>query len=225
LSKTNHRIPSVGLLAVTLISVFLFFGLASLGWGSPAGLLRHPARSGALLIVGVASIASLFTGINLAGCYRADARDQWRLIPLVVLSLLIAVVPPIDDRLDLATIDGDATRWAGMVLMLAGSILRVGPMFVLGRRFTWPLAGQESHPLVTTGFYRHVRHPSYLGAFLGGVGWVLVFRSGIGLILVALLWPAFLPVVRSEEALLDLEYGEAYRAYRLRTWRLIPLLY
>ena len=186
--------------------------------------MAHPARSGALVIIGVASVASLFTGINLDGCYRADARDRWRLVPLSFLSLLIAVVPSLDDRFDLATIDGDATRWAGLVLILIGGILRVGPMFVLGRRFTWPLAGQETHPLVTTGFYRHIRHPSYLGAFLGGIGWVLVFRSGIGLILVALLWPAFLPVVRSEEALLDQEYGEAYRNYRLRSWRLIPLI-
>ena len=133
---------------------------------------------------------------------RADARDRWILAPLVVVSLGIAVVPALDDRRDLATLDGDATRYLGLVLMIVGSVLRVGPMFVLGRRFTWPLASQEPHPLITSGFYRFVRHPSYLGAFLGGIGWVLVFRSGLGLILMAMLLPAFLPVVRAEEALL-----------------------
>ena len=107
--------------------------------------------------------------------------------------------PAYDDRHDLATIDGDATRYLGLVLLVVGAVLRVGPMFVLGRRFTWPLASQETHVLMTTGFYRFIRHPSYLGAFLGGIGWVLIFRSGLGLILMALLFPVFLPLVEEEE--------------------------
>ena len=61
-------------------------------------------------MVGLAAVASLFTGINLGGCVRADAQDRWMLAPLVALSLLIAVVPAYDDRHDLATIDGEPTR-------------------------------------------------------------------------------------------------------------------
>ncbi len=53
----------------------------------------------------------------------------------------------------------------------------------------------------------------------------MVFRSGLGLILMALLLPAFLPVVRAEEKFLLAEFGEEYAAYRRRTWRLIPLIY
>ena len=147
------------------------------------------------------------------------------LAPLVIVSLGIAVVPAFDDRHDLLTIDGDVTRYLGLVLIVVGSVLRVGPMFVLGSRFTWPLASQEKHSLITTGFYRVVRHPSYLGAFLGGIGWVLVFRSGLGLILMALLLPAFIPVVRKEELFLVAEFGEEYESYRKRTWRLVPLIY
>jgi protein-S-isoprenylcysteine O-methyltransferase Ste14 len=137
----------------------------------------------------------------------------------------MAVVPALDDRRDLATLDGDATRYLGLVLMIVGSVLRVGPMFAQGRRFTWPLASREPHPLITSGFYRLVRHPSYLGAFLGGIGWVLVFRSGLGLIVMAMLLPVFLPVVRAEEDLLMSEFGEEYEAYRRKTWRLVPFLY
>jgi protein-S-isoprenylcysteine O-methyltransferase Ste14 len=41
----------------------------------------------------------------------------------------------------------------------------------------------------------------------------------------ALLIPAFFPVIGAEEKLLMDEFGEEYEAYRKRTWRLIPLLY
>ena len=219
------RPPSPGLMLVTAISLVFFVILPGLGWGSLGGLLSDPSRVGAFVVVGLASVASLFTGINLGGCVRADAKDRWMLAPLGLISLGIAGVPAYDDRHDLATIDGEATRYLGLVLMAVGSVLRVGPMFVLGRRFTWPLASQEKHALMTTGFYRVIRHPSYLGAFLGGIGWVLVFRSGLGLILMALLLPGFLPVVRAEEKLLMAEFGEQYEAYRKRTWRLVPFLY
>ena len=223
--QTVNRIPSPGLLLVTIISVVAFIGLPSLGWGSLNGLLAHPARAGAFAIIGLAAVASLFTGINLGGCVRADAHDRWMLAPLVVVSLGIAWLPAYADRRDLATIDGDATRYLGLAFVAVGAVLRVGPMFVLGRRFTWPLASQQGHQLMTSGFYRFIRHPSYAGALLGGIGWVLIFRSGLGLILIALLIPAFLPVVRAEESLLMAEFGENYEAYRRRTWRLVPFVY
>ncbi|WP_435017052.1 methyltransferase family protein [Tundrisphaera sp. TA3] len=147
------------------------------------------------------------------------------MIPLAVISLALAWWPPYADRRDLLTIDGQGCRMLGLVGLVLGAILRVGPMFLLGDRFTWPLASQRDHGLHTSGFYRVVRHPSYCGAVVGGVGWVLLFRCMTGLILVALLFPFFLPVIRAEERLLDEEFGNAYRDYQGRTWKLIPYLY
>ena len=221
----SPSLPSRGLVLITAASLIAFLALPALGWGDLRGLFANPARAGAFAVVGVAAAISLFSGINLGGCVRADASDRWILAPFALVSLLIAFVPAYDDRRDLATIDGEAIRFVGLALMVVGSILRVGPMFLLGRRFTWPLAGQEAHALLTTGLYRHVRHPSYLGGLLGGIGWALVFRSGLGLALVVLLLPAFLPIVHAEEALLEAEFGDEYRAYRRKTWRLIPFLY
>jgi protein-S-isoprenylcysteine O-methyltransferase Ste14 len=221
----SKRTSSPGVIFVTLLAIVLFFGLSALSWGNLNGLLANPARAGSFTIIAIAAIISLFSGINLGGCIRADAKDRWMLAPLVVLSLGIAGLPPYCDRRDLLTIDGDLTRYLGLALMTIGAIFRVGPMFVLGRRFTWPLASQERHDLIQSGFYRFIRHPSYAGAFLGAIGWVLVFRSGLGLILVVLLLPAFLPVVRAEEVLLLAEFGEKYEAYRRKTWRLVPFVY
>ncbi len=217
--------PSWGLLAVTIASVLSFFGLAAWGWGSWSGLVEHPLRASGLGVIGLAAIASLFSGIHLGGCAKPDSQGQWRLIPLAMISLGLAWLPPSSDRRDFLTIDGDVARSVGLVFLIVGAILRVGPMFFLGDRFTWPLAAQREHPLLTSGLYRTIRHPSYAGALVGAVGWVLLFRSGLGLILVALLFPFFLPVIAAEEALLQAEFGEAYAAYRRRTWRLIPFVY
>ena len=91
--------------------------------------------------------------------------------------------------------------------------------------FTWPLAEQPPHALLTTGPYRLVRHPSYAGALVGAFGWALLFRSAPAFGLIALLFPFFVPVIAAEEATLVDEFGDAYRDYRRRTWRLIPFVY
>jgi protein-S-isoprenylcysteine O-methyltransferase Ste14 len=219
------RWPSLGLLAVTAFSVVVFFGLATLGWGSVSGLVEHRARAAGLAVIGITATASLFSGIHLGGCGSADAHGRWRLVPLALISVALAWLPVYCDRHDLATIDGDAVRCLGLVLLIVGGVMRVMPMFLLGDRFTWPLATQRGHEMLTTGFYRFIRHPSYSGALIGGVGWVLLFRSGVGLVLIAMLFPFFLPLIDAEEALLRLEFGESYVAYQSRTWKLLPFLY
>ena len=187
-------------------------------------LFAHPARAAACVYIVLLSVVALFSGINLA--VRTPERPR-RQAPC-------RRHPPqpgggrtarVYDRRGIATIDGDAVRYLGLILLIVGGGLRVGPMFVLGRRFTYPLATQEPHPLMTTGFYRFIRHPSYLGGLLGMVGWVLVFRSGVGLVLGLLLIPVFIGVIRAEEELLRAEFGEQYAAYQRRTWRLIPFVY
>ena len=51
----------------------------------------------------------------------------------------------------------------GVVLMAAGFVLRVISMRTLGRFFTRTLRTREQQHVVSTGIYRVVRHPGYLG--------------------------------------------------------------
>jgi protein-S-isoprenylcysteine O-methyltransferase Ste14 len=60
---------------------------------------------------------------------------------------------------------------------------------------------------------------------LGLVGWALVFRSSVGLVVAALGIPLLVDRIESEEALLASHFGAAYEDYRRRTWRLVPGLY
>ena len=88
------------------------------------------------------------------------------------------------------------------------------------------VAVQPDHRLKIDGFYRFLRHPSYLGALLVMTGWALVFRSVIGLLLTAAMCLPIIALIRAEEEFLVREFGEQYRSYQQTTrWRLFPLLY
>jgi protein-S-isoprenylcysteine O-methyltransferase Ste14 len=219
-----HR-PNLKVVLLLIVSTALFLGLAAWGWGGWTGLLAHPARAGACLLMVLSTIAVVFTDANVSGFMRKDAHGRWVIAPAVLVFLALAYLPAYADRSDVWTLDGNVVRYLGLTLLSVGIVFRVGPIFVLGRRFTWPLASQEEHRLVTTGFYRFIRHPSYLGALLGTAGWVLVFRSGIGLLLTVLLIAMLVIVIRAEESLLLSEFGEEYAAHQRRTWRLLPFLF
>lgn len=156
---------------------------------------------------------------------REDRSNRWVIAAFTLIGLVAAYVPALTDRMDFWTIDGDAIRWVGVILFTAGGALRIWPIFVLGRLFSGLVAIQSGHTLITSGIYRVVRNPSYLGLLINSAGWVLAFRSGVGLLLTALLIPPLLARIRSEEALLRSQFGGAYEAYCLRTARLIPGIY
>jgi protein-S-isoprenylcysteine O-methyltransferase Ste14 len=202
-----------------------YLGLAVLGMGGLAEFCSHPALI-ALVIVFVATAgAALFAGGNLSPGVREDRANRWVLVPFTVIGLLDAYLPPLTDRLAFWTLDGDAVRWLGVGLTAIGGALRLWPVFVLGDRFSGLVAIQPGHRLVTGGIYRVIRNPSYLGLLTATLGWGLAFRSGVGVLLAALLLPPLIARMRAEEALLQAQFGAEYQAYRARTSRLIPGLY
>jgi protein-S-isoprenylcysteine O-methyltransferase Ste14 len=171
------------------------------------------------------AVAATFTSGNISSGRREDIKNRWIFVPFLVISLVLAWLPAYTDRRDIWTIDGDAVRYVGLVLLVVGGVLRLAPVFILGSRFSGLVAIQEGHTLVTNGLYRVIRHPSYLGLLVFLLGWVLLFRSAIGVLVSLLILPALVARMNSEEALLATEFGEQYSEYRRRTWRLLPFLY
>jgi protein-S-isoprenylcysteine O-methyltransferase Ste14 len=103
--------------------------------------------------------------------------------------------------------------------------LRIWPVVVLGERFSGLVAIQPGHTRVTGGTYGVIRHPSYLGLLINSLGWSLAFRSGVGVILTALLVPPLLARISAEENLLRSQFGDDYNAYCSQRSRLIPGIY
>jgi protein-S-isoprenylcysteine O-methyltransferase Ste14 len=207
-----------------LASAVLFLGLAVLGWGGVAGFFADPARTAAAVVTALLAIAALFTEGNMSAGLR-EARDRWVLASFFAIAALAAYVPAYCDRHGIWTFDGDVVRWLGVALYAVGGVVRLKPVFVLGHRFSALVAIQPGHKLVTDGIYGVVRHPSYLGMLINLLGWVLVFRSAIGIVLWLLIFPPLLARIRVEEALLAQQFGAAYEAYRANTARLLPGIY
>jgi protein-S-isoprenylcysteine O-methyltransferase Ste14 len=202
-----------------------YTGLAILGWGGFRPFFSHPALIALVAVLFLLLILSFFAGGNLNTGVREDRGNRWVLPVFGVIGFLIGYLPAYTDRKELWTIDGDAIRWLGVVLFAAGGALRIWPVFVLGNRFSGLVAIQRGHSLVTSGIYGVIRHPSYLGLLINSLGWSLAFRSGVGVLLTALLIPLLLARIDAEEKLLHSEFGDEYDVYRSQTWRLIPGIY
>lgn len=117
---------------------------------------------------------------------------------------------------------GFVALW-GLVVLCAGIGLRLWAIRTLGRFFTAAVRTQAGQALVTTGPYRWVRHPSYLGAWLVVMGLGLLFEASWGLALAGgMMGVAYWYRIRAEEGALEQVFGEAYRAYRRRVKALLP---
>lgn len=173
--------------ATIVASTLAYLGLAVPGWGGFAGFFSQPPLVALVVVTCMLAIVASFSAGNLSTGAREDRSNRWILATFGLFGLLSAYLPAYTDRKDIWTLDGEAVRWLGGLLFAAGGVLRNWPVFVPDRRFSGLVAIQPAHDLVTTGIYGVVRHPSYFGLLTNALGWALAFRSGVGLLLAALM--------------------------------------
>ena len=84
---------------------------------------------------------------------------------------------------------------------------------------------QEGHTVITTGPYKIVRHPMYLGLIIFMVGWCLALGSLFSLIFVALIVIGLIIRIVFEDKMLHAEL-EGYKEYAQKTKKkLIPFIW
>ena len=213
------------LAALTTVSTVAYLGLAIAGKGGVGAFFSHPPLVAVTLALFALAAASLLTEGHLGAGVREDRSNRWVIAALGILGVLAGFLPAYTDRFDFWTFDGEGVRWLGFALFVVGGVLRIAPVFVLGRRFSGLVAIQPDHRLVTDGLYGVVRNPSYLGLIVNALGWSLAFRSGVGVALTLLMIVPLVARMNAEERLLADQFGAEYEAYRTRTWRLIPYLF
>tara|TARA_Y100000310_G_scaffold342259_1_gene444726 strand:+ start:3445 stop:4026 length:582 start_codon:yes stop_codon:yes gene_type:complete len=115
--------------------------------------------------------------------------------------------------------------YLGIVLIIAGFVLRQSSIFSLKKFFVPIVAKQKGHRLIRSGPYRFLRHPSYTGLFLEVVGVGFGLSNIVPVVLaIVLLLPAIIYRIRIEENFL-MNNLRGYRDYMKDTWKLLPLVY
>ena len=140
-----------------------------------------------------------------------------------------------------------STAWLlGTLFITSGSLLRLSCFRALGSLFTFELAVKDDHRLVTTGPYAYVRHPSYLGSMLVGVGRVLLLctpgswirdvgylgtATGLAAAVAYASFAVGIPAMlwaraSTEDQMMKHQFGQEWEAYAKRTpYRLLPFIY
>ncbi|MEA4926636.1 MAG: isoprenylcysteine carboxylmethyltransferase family protein [Syntrophomonadaceae bacterium] len=113
--------------------------------------------------------------------------------------------------------------YAGFAVFAVSCLVRWWGFNSLGKYFNPRVAVYENHQLITTGAYKNIRHPLYLGSLLSFLAIPMVFNSwGALLLILAATVPALVYRIKVEEELLARYFGQEYSQYAGRTKKLIP---
>jgi protein-S-isoprenylcysteine O-methyltransferase Ste14 len=113
---------------------------------------------------------------------------------------------------------------AGIVLIVAGVVIRWIAITTLGRSFTVTVTVRSDQTVVDRGVYRLIRHPSYAAGLLSVLGCLLACANVASLAGLLVAIAGYTYRIRVEESALLGTLGDPYRTYMRRTKRLIPFL-
>jgi protein-S-isoprenylcysteine O-methyltransferase Ste14 len=119
------------------------------------------------------------------------------------------------------------TWWfvVGLVTLLVGSAIRRHCWRMLGQYFTGNVRTVLDQPVIESGAYRWVRHPSYTGGLLMYAGTGLALTNWLSVLLATVpALGAYIYRVRVEERALLANLGPRYEEYMQRTKRFVPFV-
>jgi protein-S-isoprenylcysteine O-methyltransferase Ste14 len=151
--------------------------------------------------------------------------DKWSAAAIFGSMIATQLAAVIEYRLcgGLIPLNAAAALGCGVATVTGGFALRLWAIDTLGRFFTSTVEVTDEQPIIRSGPYAWVRHPSYTGALLIAFGMLLMLRSGAGIALFALtVVPAYIHRIRVEEEALLGDLGESYVDYRRAVPAVVP---
>jgi protein-S-isoprenylcysteine O-methyltransferase Ste14 len=122
------------------------------------------------------------------------------------------------------TIDNPGLEIVGLAVFMLGLALAIWARVYLGRNWGTPMSQKVDPELVTTGPYRHIRHPIYAGILLGLIGSAIAI-SVYWFVVVVLLGGYFVFSATVEERNMERLFPGTYSAYKSSTKMLIPFVF
>ncbi|MGS0747936.1 methyltransferase family protein [Halpernia sp. GG3] len=114
----------------------------------------------------------------------------------------------------------------GLAFLMLGVIFRLAVVYNLGKYFTVDVTIMKNHKLITDGFYKYIRHPSYTFSLLTFVGLALVLNNWISAIVLLIpVFSMFFYRIKIEEKVLKVQFGTAYTDYMKHTKKVLPFIY
>ncbi len=170
--------------------------------------------------------------MRTSGKAKTIRENRWRLLTVGILFLMaqlwvlgsfIFIVRPIAmawTRLLLPT----WVRWVSALITVSGMALEFATQLFLGRNYSTTVHISDEQSLVTSGPYRHMRHPMYTALITVGIG--LGLMSASWYFLIPFIATGILIIFRipREEAILIEKFGDAYIQYAQTTGRIFPKL-
>lgn len=142
-----------------------------------------------------------------------------------ILAAIIVYAATVADRLGSATPASPLAFTIAVVVLAVGAWLQRHARADLGRYWSLHIEIRPDYRLVTSGLYRSLRLPTYLGWFLVFFALPLGLGSRWGLVAWMLATvPAVVLCWRLEESILLETLGESYEHYRARTRAFWPCL-
>lgn len=114
----------------------------------------------------------------------------------------------------------------GLALMSGGTAFRIHAIRTLGKFFTATVQVQSNQRIIQIGPYAHLRHPSYLGAFVALIGSALFMNSVVSALITGMVMIiAYKIRITAEEKTLLTSFGEEYSSYQKKTFGMLPLIW
>lgn len=117
--------------------------------------------------------------------------------------------------------------YIGILLSLAGFVLRIYAVDYLGKNFTLAVQTTDSQQLVEAGPYSIVRNPAYTGSIVSILGLSIVSLNPLTIIICLILLVVGYSIrLKVEEKALYNHFGEAYETYCQKVrYRIFPYIW
>ena len=161
---------------------------------------------------------------------RASKIFDILLLSMLLLSPFFLIAAYLENKLLISLIfpfwDNVFISYIGFIFYLPGALLIFVARVQLGRFGTAELSTQENHQLFTQGVYKYIRNPMYFGGLIATIGFCLIFRCIITLIIMFIYtFLVYRMRIIEEERILLEKFGLEFEEYKKKTKKLIPFIY
>jgi len=147
-------------------------------------------------------------------------------LAMVVSSILVFISPALNYYRSGWTGWPLTVSLAGILMMVAGLSVRIIAALTLGGYYTRVLRKTKNHRIISSGIYKYVRNPGYLGVISllagGGIASGNIFCIFTILAIVPI---SYIYRIGAEEKMMLESFGDEYREYMKKTKRLLPFIY